>query len=62
MPDETSRSPDRLLSVEGLNYVVTALLYVTAQRMGDDFMTEVLDFAELLRGEREVGTAYNRDV
>lgn len=53
--------PLRLLTVEGLNYLTTALLYLTAQRMGPEFMPEVLEMAEGLRAEREVGIAFTRD-
>lgn len=55
------RPPLRLLTVEGLNYLTTALLYMTAQRMGPEFMPEVLEMAEHLRAEREIGIAYSRD-
>lgn len=57
----SSDEPVRLLSVEGLNYLTTALLYVTAQRMGPEFMREVLEMAEHLRSDRELGIAYWRD-
>lgn len=53
--------PVPLLSVEGLNYLTTALLYLTARRMGPEFMGEVLEMAEVLRGEREVTIGYSRD-
>ncbi len=53
--------PVRLLSVEGLNYLTTALLYMTAQRMGPEFMAEVLEMAEHLRADREVRIAYTSD-
>jgi hypothetical protein len=49
------------LTVEGLNYLTTALLYLTAERMGPEFMGDVLEFAENLRAERELGIAFTRD-
>ena len=51
-----------MLSVEGLNYLVFALVHVTAQRIGPEFMAEVLSFAEQIRGEREVGISIERDM
>jgi len=60
-PVEPVIVPVPLLTVEGLNYLTTALLYATAQRMGPEFMREVLDMAEHLRGEREVTIGYSRD-
>jgi hypothetical protein len=59
--DEPPVVPVALLTVEGLNYLTTALLYATAQRMGPEFMGEVLEMAEHLRGEREVTIGYSRD-
>lgn len=59
--DEPVIAPVPLLSVEGLNYLTTALLYATAQRMGPEFMGEVLEMAEHLRGEREVTISFTRD-
>lgn len=53
--------PIRLLTVEGLNYLTTALLYKTAERMGPEFMAEVLEMAELLRSDREVRISLTRD-
>lgn len=53
--------PVPLLTVEGLNYLTTALLYATAQRMGPEFMAEVMEMAEHLRGEREVTIGLSRD-
>lgn len=53
--------PVQLLSVEGLNYLTTALLYLTSQRMGPEFMPEVLEMAEHLRAEREVRIGFTRD-
>jgi len=62
MSDEPiSQPPLRLLTVEGLNYLTTAFLAVTAQRMGPEFMGEVMELAESLRAEREVGIAFHRD-
>lgn len=59
--DEPVIEPVPLLSVEGLNYLTTALLYLTAQRMGPEFMGEVLEMAEVLRGEREVTIGLSKD-
>lgn len=60
-PSDVVGPPDQLLTVEGLNYLTTALLYVTARRMGPEFMGEVMAVAERMRGEREVAIAYHRD-
>jgi hypothetical protein len=57
-PDDLVGNPDQLLSVEGLNYLTTALLYVTAKRMGPEFLGEVIALAEHMRGEREVAIGY----
>ena len=54
--------PEELLSHEGLNYLLVALAYTTAKRMGPEFMGEVVAMAERLRGDREVSIAYNRDL
>lgn len=61
-PDPLIPQPQELLSHEGLNYLLVALTYTTAKRMGPEFMGEVLAMAERLRGEREVAIAFNRDV
>jgi hypothetical protein len=53
--------PVRLLTVEGLNYLTTALLYATAQRMGPEFMSEVVKMAEHLRYEREAAISFITD-
>ena len=61
-PDEPVITPPvRFLTVEGLNYLTTALLYATAQRMGPEFMGEVMEMADHLRAEREVTIALNAD-
>jgi len=61
MDEPISQPPLRLLTVEGLNYLTTAFLTVTAQRMGPEFMADVLELAENLRAEREVGISFTRD-
>lgn len=62
-PDDeaVTGQPIRLLTLEGLNYLTTALLYATAQQMGPEFMGQVLEMAEHLRYEREAAISFNAD-
>ena len=53
--------PAELLNVEGLNYLVAALLVVGDRRLGARFSRDVLDLAKRFQAERQVVVAFNED-
>jgi hypothetical protein len=53
--------PPVLMTLEGLNYLVAALLVVGNKRLGDDFGREVLTMAQQLQAERQVVIAFHED-
>lgn len=53
--------PPNLLTLEGLNHVVAAILIIGTKRLGHEFGREVLTTAERLSAERQVAVAYHEE-
>ena len=53
--------PPVLLTLEGVNYLVAALLVVGNRRLGDQFGRDVLSLAQQLQAERQIVVAFNED-
>ena len=60
-PDPVLGPPAQLLTVEGLNYLVAALLVVGDRRLGGRFSRDVLDLAKQFQAERQVVVSFNED-
>ena len=59
--DEVLGPPPVLMTLEGLNYLVAALLVVGNRRLGDQFGRDVLAVAQQLQAERQVVIAFHED-
>lgn len=53
--------PAELMTLEGLNYLVAALLVVGTRQLGGEYGREVLAMAEQLQAERHIVIAFHED-